>query len=284
MIWALRMILDINEVLGDDCPRPHHEMRETVNHALKILDFQIPGPDGVAQPGGGGERWLRKDEEVCLITYDLCKPIRTNHELFVGDRKIVLDSDARDPLHSVFTSRDSIPAEYRSRYEDRLSKGLGDLFLTKPPNMVNYVASRDAQFIRPNDEPLFIFTHNPLYCGTRAFQILVHMEHAGMTLASHHHTILSIAHHANALRKLDKLELRWEDLDRVIKLQMGPLFGSTLPSTPQQIQTNLMLRLGYSSRTWARDQKSLSTRHLPKYNLKKILGPQLTGDPVAAIF
>lgn len=266
MIWASRMILDINDILGANISRPHSEMQETVMHARKIVDFQKPGPDGVAQPGGGGECWLRKDEDIFIIMHDVCEPIKTNHEFFVGAKNIQLEENARNPLHSVFTSLDSVPA--------------------KPFNMANHGATRDDQLVPPNDEPLFIFTHNPLYCGTRAFQTLIHMEHAGLTLASHHHTILSIANLSNALRKLNKLNLPWEDLDRAIELQMGPLFRSTLPSTPEDIQTNLMLRLGWSATTWAppRDHKSLSTRHVSKYNKQTIQGPLLTGDPVAGIF
>lgn len=70
--------------------------------------------------------------------------------------------------------------------------GLGD----EPPTEQHEENARKLNIkpIKPNPDPEFIITHNPVYCGNVAFGMVVMKERAGSLLNNYHVVATLVAH------------------------------------------------------------------------------------------
>ena len=62
IVFASRIILDIQEILGRDVECGYNDLRSAIQDALKVLDFHVEGDELV--PGGNGECWYVKDADL----------------------------------------------------------------------------------------------------------------------------------------------------------------------------------------------------------------------------
>lgn len=102
--------------------------------------------------------------------------------------------------------------------------------------------------IEPKPELTYIFTRNPVNCGTFAFNIAIGMEEASVALANHHLTIFTTSHPYNALQQNGLLKGRWPEMESIIKLNIMALFAGDLQMTPKGLHCRFSLQLGLSTR------------------------------------
>lgn len=283
IVWTSQIMLDIKDILGDKIHRPYQEMVAYGQKAKMIVDLRhVPGSNH-AEPGGNGERWAGKDGDIVLQIHEHYESNILRLDMFVLLREKWMKEKAIKPA---FQMMDKLPPEMKGEVEKMMRAKYGDNYsMEMPADMrANMNSMGGMEPIPPAEDPMFIFKYNPLYCGTMMFQLAIQMETAGLTLASHHHTILSVAHLYNGLHQLKLLEQKWPELDRVIDIQMPILFGSALPKDANEVRTRMMTRMGLSSSHFAHADRSRTCGCVPKWSKKNERGPQLTSEPTVQLF
>ncbi|KAK5731784.1 hypothetical protein LTR17_011135 [Elasticomyces elasticus] len=250
-VFASRLWLDIVE-LHDGQPNIGGELAVEAALAQKTFDFKIDS-DGILDTGGG-VRWLAKDESLMLGLHGL--KIRIEHPTFGEYKRGMLDGSSEDNGLSL-DSPDMDP-EVKAAIEEQLNKKYPD---RKPPEQkyIDNAERLNIQFIRPHEDGNFLINYNPIYCGTAALLLALKTEEAGIALANHHMTIFATAHLYNALKRLHVIDIEWPALDRIMELQVGPIFAGQrpgdVPKTPQAMQSHLELRVGLKSNSKLFDKK-----------------------------
>ncbi|KAK5692860.1 hypothetical protein LTR97_010336 [Elasticomyces elasticus] len=250
-VFASRPWLDIVD-LHDGQPNTGGELAVEAALAQKTFDFKIDS-DGVLD-AGGGLRWLGKDSSLMLEMYGLKHSIEQptfgefKRSMVDGSSKsngLALDSPDMDPAVKA-----AIEKQLKEKYPD-----------WKPPEQkhVDNAKRLNIQHIRPHEDENFLTNYNPIYFGTAALLLALKTEEAGIALANHHMTIFATAHLYNALKQLHVIDIEWPALDRIIALQVGPIFAGQrpgdVPKTPQAIQSHLELRVGLKSNQKLFDKK-----------------------------
>ncbi|KAK4949146.1 hypothetical protein LTR10_012519 [Elasticomyces elasticus] len=236
-VFASRLWLDIVD-LHDGQPNTGGELAVEAALAQKTFDFKI-GSDGVLD-AGGGLRWLGKDSSLMLELYGLKHSIE--QPTFGEFKRSMPDMDP--------AIKAAIEKQLKEKYPD-----------WKPPEQkhVDNAKRLNIQHIRPHEDENFLTNYNPIYCGTAALLLALKTEEAGIALANHHMTIFATAHLYNALKQLHVIDIEWPALDRIIALQVGPIFAGQrpgdVPKTPQAIQSHLELRVGLKSNQKLFDKK-----------------------------
>lgn len=78
-------------------------------------------------------------------------------------------------------------------------------------------------------------THGPLLCGTLMLDVDVRQAELGVALANHHLSIFATAYLYNALRQLELVDLIWPEMERIMELQVDPLFAGELTTKMAQM-------------------------------------------------
>ena len=71
IVFASRIILDVQEILGRDVEGGYNDIRSATQDALKVLGFHVEGDKLV--PGGNGECWHVKDADLLLKMHNSLK-------------------------------------------------------------------------------------------------------------------------------------------------------------------------------------------------------------------
>jgi hypothetical protein len=77
--------------------------------------------------------------------------------------------------------------------------------------------------------PDFLFTANPVLCGTFAHQTLLQLATVGRQWADGCGAVVDVCHLYNALRQNGLLQSSWAEVEKVTELQIGAFFGGKLP-------------------------------------------------------
>ena len=262
IVFASRVILDINDILGEDVKRGYRELCQAGAAATKTLDFQ---PEGNELVPGGGLCWHVKDVGIAQNVHDVAEfwikeaPLPSVKAIFAANEKP--ENESLD-FHE-------LPQEIKDRLR---AQGVHNDDVL-PEHEAN-AKRMNLSPIKPAEDPAFIFNCNPLYCGSLAFNIAIDMEIAGIKLANHHLTIFAVAHLYNALQQTEVVQGKWPELDKIIELHIGQLFAGKLPTKPSECHTRLSVRMGASASDFARNRRTTTRgqgltgkgmKHLPKF-------------------
>lgn len=230
-VFASKIMMDINRILGRDVKRSYQELLVTGSAASKTLDFHVEGDELV--PGGGGECWHVKGADLPQTIHDITNfwikeaPLASVNAMWLANR---------DPYNEP-KSIDELPPDVRKQVmEQTRAKGFNNDDVL-PEHKAN-AKKLDLRTIKPADDPAFAYNHNPLYCGTLAFNVAVDMEIAGLALANHQLTIFAIAHLCNACQQTKNLKGKWPEMDRIIEVHIGQLFSGQLPTKPSECRVH----------------------------------------------
>ena len=262
IVFASRVVLDINDILGEDIKRGYRELRQAGAAATKTLDLQTEGNELVP---GGGLCWHINDVRFAEDVHEFAEfwikeaPLPSVKAMFAATQKPEdeplefhqLPQEIQDRLRAQGIHNDDVSAEHKANAK-----------------------RMDLSPIKPAEDPAFIFNCNPLYCGSLAFNIAIDMEIAGIKLANHHLTIFAVAHLYNALQQTKVVQGKWPELDQIIELHIGQLFAGKLPTKPSECHTRLSVRMGASASDFARNRRTTTRpqgltgkgiKHLPKF-------------------
>lgn len=269
IVFASRVILDIQDILGRDVEHSYIDLRNSTQEALGVLDFHIEGDELV--PGGSGECWHVKDADLPLKIHNSLKYWVVQAPL--PSVKAMCD---REGVGSNVGIED-LPPEVREQVSREMrARGLHNDDVL--PEHMATAEKMDLKPIKPAKEPDFLYAHNPLYGGTLMFNLVFDMEMAGITFANHHLTIFAMAHLYNILQQTKVIQGKWPDLDRIIQLHIGQLFAGQLPTKPSECHTRLSIRMGTTASAFARNQRASKSssrtvgkgmKHLPKFALSE---------------
>lgn len=259
IVFASRVFLDIQEILGDDIVRGYKETCAAGKNVTNTLGFKTLA-DGRSAPFQGiGERWRTSDAVQVSRLGDLAKIWITDNPLpKMRDMWMV---KMGGQVSDTFQSMDTLDPETRKYVNDQLRAKYPNFTEDPGPEVASQIkAYGPLKPIQPNKDSNFMHTHNPLLCGTLAFQLALNREQAGISLANHHVSIFVVAHLYNALRQLEVLEERWPDIEQIIDLHIKTLFAGQLPTTPKDLHSRFSLQLGVSAQSFARNQRPGQTR------------------------
>jgi hypothetical protein len=104
-------------------------------------------------------------------------------------------------------------------------------------------------FVSAHPDPAFFYKNNPIYCGLESLKPDIGLEHLGIDLANSFCSFAAVAHLYNALQQSERIQGRWNTLDKVIEAHMHALFRGGLPTKEEQTISCFMLCMGvpYSS-------------------------------------
>ena len=265
IVFASRVVLDINEVLSEDAECGYKELRKVGADALKVLDFHSEGDELVP---GGNLCWHVKDADIAQSIYNIAyfwlqgAPIPSVKALIMAQRP----SNELVDFHE-------LPTEVQAQL--RVQGIHNDNVL--PEHEAN-ARKMDLKSLKPAKDHSFIYNKNPLYCGTLAFNIAIDMGIAGIKLANHQLTIFATAHLYNALQQTNIIQGKWPEMDRIIEVHIGQLFAGALPKKPSECHTRLSVRLGASASEFARNKRKTNRpqqltgrgmKHLPKLTISE---------------
>lgn len=89
----------------------------------------------------------------------------------------------------------------------------------------------DIRRIRPHEEENFLFTHNPIYCGTVSFQFATDAEEAGLSLSNYHFVISSLAHLYKTVQRAGFVDGRWAQMEQMIAIHSSAIFKNKFPQS-----------------------------------------------------
>ena len=269
IVFASRIVLDIQDILGRDVERGYNDLRSTTQDALKVLDFHVEGDELV--PGGNGECWHVKDADLPLkihnsLKYWVVQAPLPSVKALCDQKELGQDGDI-----------DDLPPETRERVMSEMrARGLHNDDVL--PEHKATAEKLDLKPIKPAKDPNFLYAQNPLYGGTLMFNLALDMEKAGITFANHHLTIFAMAHLYNLLQQTKVIKGNWPELDRIIQLHIGQLFAGQLPTRPSECHTRLSIRMGTTANAFARNQRAprgssrqigKGMKHLPKFAISE---------------
>lgn len=269
VVFASRMVLDIQDILGKDVERGYDNLRSSTQDALKVLDFHVEGNELV--PGGNGECWHFKDADLPLNIHNSLKYWVVQAPL--PSFKAFFDEQG----HGQDGGIDDLPPEAREQVLNQLrARGIHNDNVLPEHNAT--AEKMDLKAIKPAKDPKFLYAKNPLYGGTLMFNLALNMEKAGIAFANHHLTIFAMAHLYNVLQQMKLIECKWPELDRIIQLHIGQLFTGQLPTRPSECHTRLSIRIGTTASAFARNQRASrgssrltgkGMKHLPKFAISE---------------
>ena len=193
------------------------------------------------------------------------------------------NKSGRSPAaHSQFHSFDELDPETREEVYQQL-RARGHEFTEPPKEIKENIKRIGMDAIKPNPDASFIYTHNPLHCGTMTYNLAIRMEEIGIALANHHVSVFLIAHLYNALRQTEVVHGKWPEMEKLIEQQMGVLFGGNFLKTPKEIHTRYAIHLGLSAKNFARNRRPTKATMQPWAAGKKE-GPKFLQDKTSQVF
>ncbi|KAK3705021.1 hypothetical protein LTR37_013538 [Vermiconidia calcicola] len=250
-VFAARLWLDIVD-LHQGKPDATSILSGEAAQVQDSFEFHIDSTG--ALDTGGGVRWLKKDDSLPMEVYTIMQQIeRPSFHLF---KQMMLDQNSNTESESMDIHDPKTPPEIR---EARL----------------------DIKMIRPHENLNFASEYNPFFSGTKALELALKVEDAGVALANHHLSIFATAHLYNALRQHQVINFQWPVMDRIMELHVGPMFAGELPVTPQAMCTHLEVRIGRNHSTQTeKKQKWKITTDGAGTGLRQLLDPSIARNRV----
>jgi hypothetical protein len=234
-VFAARLLLDINNILGNEASSAWEQLRRRGAQISKALNFTC-----------------LDDRGKCLNTTPE-EPRYCNQEVseWASEDMIWEARLLSSTVKSVTT-------------HTRLVATKGHLLpnLTKPP-LSTLLANPYA--ILPATDLCFLFKSNPVYCGLETLRLALKMDEVGTMFTNHFCHFIGVAHIYNAAKQNGLIHGKWEDLEVATNAHIGPLFKGSLPTTFQQI----IQRLCFVMKVPASDFASNSRKPL-KINYEKL--------------
>ena len=141
-----------------------------------------------------------------------------------------------------------------------------------PPEMQATADRLDIfNYIKPAEDPLHMYTNNPLACGTALFDLRLMVEECGIELHNHHLSACWTAHLYSILHTTGLLDVHWPEMDNFIRVHFTELFGSQVPQNCKLANSRLAMKLGVSPTAFA-----LNARQGTQPNLLKVLKTRKT--------
>ena len=271
VVFASRIILDIQDLLGKDVGRGYDDLRSAAQDALNVFDFHVEGNELV--PGGNGECFHAKDADLPLNIHNYL-----NYWVVQAPLPSVkaLCDQGKTGQH---TGIDDLPPEAREQVlREMRARGIDVDNSNVLPEHNATAEKMDLKPIKPAEDPNFLYANNPLYGGTLMFNLALDMEKAGIAFANHHLTIFAMAHLYNVLQKTNLIQGKWPELDGLIQLHIGQLFAGQLPTKPSECHSRLSIRMGTTASAFARNQRTTRNsnrltgkgmKHQPKFALSE---------------
>ena len=256
-VFTCRILLDIQDVLGDQLSMSFEELLRDASHATSELDVHTneAGAFGPRQE----ETWLNKDMDVVLRLWRASDMPR-KETIMTKMKKLALDGEPNTPMNITDLN---LSTEQYQEIEKQLQAKYGDDFKLDNSHVLpehrKTAESMDLSPLKHSNDGLFLIKQNPLYCGTLCFQMLLDLETSGIALANWHNSIFAIAHLYHASKHLGLLEGDWPELDSTIRIHQQTLFGGNLPSTPREMYSRLLIKMGATARNFARNPRARSS-------------------------
>ena len=253
--FAARMLLDIHDFLGEDVGRGHKEL---INEACRVVNLFNPSEieDQTLQPDGAT---LVESESNCLLsikTLELAKGRILQHPLGLAKEQLLKVAGKSEVYVTACPTKDVSSANVEQVLQspatgtpDTDQHNKASWRLVEGPMLDNFLP------IKPSTDPDFLYSHNPVHCGTMSLQLAISLETAALALANHHKSIFGAAHLYNALLQANLLQDRWPEMDALITFQITPLFCGELPKTFDEMHSRISLRLGASVMNKARNRR-----------------------------
>ncbi|KAK3725514.1 hypothetical protein LTR37_000484 [Vermiconidia calcicola] len=274
-VFAVRLWLDIVH-LHQGKPDATSILSGEAAQVQDSFEFHIDSTG--ALDTGGGVRWLKKDDSLPMEVYTIMQQIeRPSFHVF---KQIMLGQNSNTESESMDIYDPKTPPEIREAVLQRFREQGRD---TRPPTAEhNENAKRlDIKMIRPHENLNFASEYNPFFSGTKALELALKVEDAGVALANHHLSIFATAHLYNALRQHQVIDFQWPVMDRTMELHVGPMFAGELPVTPQAMCTHLEVRIGRNhSRQTEKKQKWKITTDGTGAGLRQLLDPGIAKNRV----
>ena len=112
------------------------------------------------------------------------------------------------------------------------------------------------KMVRPSEDPNYLFTTNPIYCGLASFSLLTDFETAGISLSNWHKSIWPTAHLYNALQQTSRISKSWPEMEELIDLHVDTLFAGQVPLSAYEFFMRFALALGLSISNFSRSARN----------------------------
>lgn len=198
-----------------------------------------PWPQQADVPEGSGAERLRTS-----MTMPPRNPKFSNVSMHV--HRVPEDANARDPEFQRLLRKQLVDA--------------GALPDERPVDPKHEETARrlNIKMIQPSNDPNFLLTTNPIYCGLVSFNLLADFEASGISLSNWHKSIWPTAHLYNALQQTSSISKTWPEMEELIDLHMDALFAGYLPLSAYEFFIRFALALGLSTSNFSRNPRNRS--------------------------
>lgn len=244
-VFATRALLDILDICPNfkGVPLLHEEGRRQ----YELFEFFMD--EEGALDNASGFRWHTKDWPLVKEIHD-----RVTAQMagpgFVEHKKVMLEeyskrrqglvdrkcTDEPPPEEHTLTSP-NLPAK-RPRTDG------APILHEETVETCERSEKRTEEDVAPNPDPALYIKKNPLFCGTLMLCQTMSTEAAGVALANHHMSLFGVAHLYNAFQALKIIDIIWPDMERAISVHADAFFANEIPTTPQEMRTQMFFRLG----------------------------------------
>lgn len=251
-IFACRLLLDIQSILGENVTNCFTQLNNAIDSAQVAVDLKTKLPD------------TAKDEDSCLDK-EFVEKTMLAFELLGQGRAIIftkLTAKLHKDLSADIAKHEEVATALFDEWQiwnpsERCEKLIWEIAHvwfqeSMPPHdfIMKYgLLLKDAQ-LTPISLPQEAFLRgrrNPLSCGIALLEINLQVETYGLRFRNKGMSIFLMAHLYNALRQFGKLgmEFSWPEMDKVIESHLKAIFSGELPDNEDQCQNRLMLRAGF---------------------------------------
>ncbi|ESZ92597.1 hypothetical protein SBOR_7014 [Sclerotinia borealis F-4128] len=122
----------------------------------------------------------------------------------------------------------------------------------------------DIRMIKPHQDMDFVFTHNPVYCGTMALRLITATEQAGINHCCYHTVTTLVAYLYAECRRSKLLDSKWPAMEQMIELHLEDMFSDNLPKSASEGYIRFTKLLVISKTKISRYQRSLPYKE-PQY-------------------
>ncbi|TGO38949.1 hypothetical protein BHYA_0064g00450 [Botrytis hyacinthi] len=113
--------------------------------------------------------------------------------------------------------------------------------LTKPSNaetnnqqLIEGVKQLDIRLIKPSGDSLFLYTHNPVYCGMIALRLSTSYDEAGLCHSDFRLVMTFTAHLYQECVRNNFIQKRWPAMETMIELHKKEFFNGTVPMSADE--------------------------------------------------
>lgn len=219
-VFANQILLDIQDILGSRVPNGWQELRILAEKAKETIGINITSKGKFV-----GDDWMMDMGRDATI------------------RVLIGQSFLNPPAYQEEKNELVERAMARKEKAQREAKESGG---SDPYEGVVSVLGFIVPYVPIAEENAFLYAHNPIYCGFRAFQLALEMEQMGLNLEFKKRYIFDATHLYNAALKFSGCNIRWPAMDHFIEVQKTSLFAGVEPTNEKEFFTRWLLQSGGS--------------------------------------